>query len=553
MTTHQAFHTFSWYEKVRFFSYDQEFPILVVGACTTGLTMAAELARHGVSVRIVDKSSGIDPHCRASVIHSRTLEIFQDLGIVDEVLLNALPERGLNGYANGEQFLHTRYYPVDSPHPFGMCQMQPRTEAALERHLVRLGVKVERETELIATTPHSDRVIVSLRNEIVETPWLIGCDGAHSTVRHLNQERFPGLTDAYQYMIADVVVDGPPVSDEAYMFLGGQGDLFFFIIPEGRRLIAANLPELHDVAKEKPMLEQIQALVSERAAMDLRVSDPRWLTYFRIHYRLSPHYRHGRIFLAGDAVHIHSFIGGQGMNTGIQDAYNLAWKLALVTRGSAPESLLDSYEAERRQVAEDVIATTKLVTDRAEIFAELSAKARKKLCAKMVISDPERLRARRHTEELDLDYRQSPITIESRQQFAGGPHAGAQAIDAAPLRLNGQTMTFFELLRGPLHTLLWFAGCEHSRPSKALLDKAETAAELYHDIMRVCIVVPGSGSSFAVSAPGVTIVVDQEQALHDRYAAETECLYLIRSDGYIAHRSKALTMRDFPSYLVGTK
>ncbi len=301
------------------------------------------------------------------------------------------------------------------------------------------------------------------------------------------------------------------------------------------------------------MLEQIQALVSERAAMDLRVSDPRWLTYFRIHYRLSPHYRHGRIFLAGDAVHIHSFIGGQGMNTGIQDAYNLAWKLALVTRGLAPESLLDSYEAERRQVAEDVIATSKLVTDRAEVFAELSAKARKKLCVKMVISDPERLRARRHTEELDLDYRNSPITIESRQQFAGGPHAGAQAVDAAPLRLNGQTMTFFELLRGPLHTLLWFAGYEHSRPSKTLLDKAETAAELYHDIMRVYIVVPGSGSSFAVSAPGVTIVIDQEQALHDRYAAETECLYLIRSDGYIAHRSKALTMRDFPNYLVGTK
>lgn len=532
-------------------------PILVVGGRTTGLTMACELARHGAPVRIVDKSPGIDPHCRATVIHSRSLEVFQDLGIVDEVLAKGAKVLGMSLYANGRRFMHARYHGVDSPFPWGVALPQCQTEGILEELLKRLGVAVERQTELVAMAQHLDGVRVTLRHadsreEVVDTPWLVGCDGAHSTVRHLNQEQFPGEADPHQYVLADAVVDAPIDHNEGHGFFTDDGVLYMFTLPEGRTLIAANLPEHHDAATETPTLTEIQALVTQRGPAGARVSDPRWLTYFRINYRLTPHYRHERTFLAGDAAHIHSLVGGQGMSTGIQDAYNLAWKLALVARGRAPESLLDSYETERRQVAEDVVKTTKIATEGGEVFAHLSAEDREKLCARMIVPESERLRMARHSEEIDLDYRKSPICVEHGERFAAGPHAGSQALDAGGLQVDGQTMTLFELLRGPQHTLLLFVGSTREQPSTdGLVDLAASVVRAHGDLMKVCFVATESGTKLAALAPQARIVRDPQQTLHRRYGAETECLYLIRPDGYVAYRSRPATTQSFREYLDG--
>ena len=517
--------------------------------------MACELARHGAAVRIIDKSPGIDPHVRATVIHSRTLEVFQDLGVVDQVLAEGLKLFGVSLYANGRRFMHARYHGVDSPYPWAIALPQCRTEEILEALLKRLGVAVERQTELVAMTERPDGVRATLRHadgreEVVDTPWLVGCDGAHSTVRHLNHEHFPGEADPHQYVLADVAIDAPIDLQEAHFFFTDHGVLYFFILSEGRTLIAANLPEPHDAATETPTLEEIRALVTERGPAGARVSDPRWLTYFRIHYRLARHYRHGRTFLAGDAVHIHSLVGGQGMNTGIQDAYNLAWKLALVARGRAPESLLESYETERRQVAEDVLKATKIVTEGAEVFAHLSAEERERFCARMVVPEPEQLRMARHGEELDLDYRKSPICAEHREGFAAGPHAGAQALDAGSLQVDGRTVTFFELLRGPQHTLLLFVGSTRGKPSTdGLVDLVTSIVRSHGDLMKVCLVATDDGTELAALAPQARIVRDPQQTLHRRYGAETECLYLIRPDGYVAYRSRPATKSSFQKYL----
>ena len=446
-------------------------PILVVGAGPTGLTMACELVRHGVPVRIVDKRAGIDPHCRATGVHSRTLEVFHDLGIADEVLAEGLAFRAFNEYANGRRFSRSPAGHVDSPYPFTVSLEQCRTEMILEALLNRLGVRVERQTELVALAERNEGLSVTLRHhdgreEIVDTPWLAGCDGAHSTVRHLTHQTFPGKEHLHRYALGDVIAEGPVADDEGHAFLCDAGVLYMFPLPRRRTLLVADLPEHHDEASESPGLDTMQALVAERGPAGIRVSDPRWLSYFRIHYRLTRHYRHGlRIFLAGDAAHVHSPVGGQGMNTGIQDAYNLAWKLALVARGRAPHSLLDSYEVERRAVAKDVIKTTRMMTERSESFSHLSEAQRERLYINVTVPDAEACRMGAHIEELDVDYQKSPICAEhgGARRLQGGPRAGTEARDAGPLQRGEQQLTLFQLLRGPRHTLLLFPGARTGR------------------------------------------------------------------------------------------
>jgi len=206
-----------------------------------------------------------------------------------------------------------------------------------------------------------------------------------------------------------------------------RGLLFFFPLPNRRWLIAADLPAQHDAVKEQPSLEDVQAIASDRGPAGIRISEPRWLGYFRINYRAARHYRHERIFLAGDAVHIHSPMGGQGMNTGIQDAYNLAWKLALVHRGRAPADLLDSYEKERRPVAEDVLTTTKMMTDRFEAFSRLSPEQRRQMYINMVVPPEVAKRMARHLEQLDLNYTKSPICHQHE-----GSHFGKDTVHGRP-------------------------------------------------------------------------------------------------------------------------
>jgi 2-polyprenyl-6-methoxyphenol hydroxylase-like FAD-dependent oxidoreductase len=536
-------------------SADGGAPTLVVGAGTTGLTMACELARHRAPVRIIDRLAGVNPHCRATGIHARTLEVFHDLGVVDEMLAAGHKLRGMTQYAAGRPFSRVTFADEeeDSPYPFTLSLEQNRTETILEGLLRRLGPAVERRTELIGLAEHPDGVRATLRRpdgseELVDTPWLIGCDGAHSTVRHLRHQGFPGQEDPYQYVLADVRAEGPISRDEGQGFLGDRGVLFVFPLPAGRMILIANLAEHHDAVAETPSLEDVQALVAERGPAGLRVDDPRWLSYFRIHYRLTRHYRHGRVFLAGDAVHVHSPVGGQGMNTGIQDAYNLAWKLALVVRGAAPAALLDTYERERRRVAEDVLELTKRMTDRSEAFSHLSPAERERLYINVVVPETERRRMARHVDELDLDYRGSPICAEAHgpRSFAGGPRAGAEAPDAKPLRRADRSLTLFDLLRGPRHTVLLFPGPRTSGRRLGML--SASAAGTRADLVDAHVVVSGAESAPPDLPGGVSVVFDPQGAVRQRYGVRGECAYVIRPDGYVGHRcapASATRLREY--------
>jgi len=268
-------------------------PILVIGAGATGLTAACELARHGATVRIVDRLPGVVPFARATGVHSRTLEIFQDFGISERVIERSARIRGSNQFAGGELIMHVRSDGLESPFPFSISLEQWKVEEALEELLASHGVLVERETELTALQEHSQGVKATLRrpdgvSEVVETPWLIGCDGAHSTVRHLKGEHFAGESDPRQYFVGDVVLEGGHAADEVFVYLTDDGALWWFPLPEGRSLIAADVREQHDDS-ETPSLEDVQKLIEHRVPPGIVARDPRWLSWFHIHYRVTPH------------------------------------------------------------------------------------------------------------------------------------------------------------------------------------------------------------------------------------------------------------------------
>ena len=336
--------------------------VLIVGAGPVGLTMASELARFGISVRIVDKAAQRTDKSKALVLWSRTLELLDRGGGSDPFVQSGFKARAVNFVAgDGKLMGHVSMEGVHSPHPYGLMLPQSETERLLDERLRTLGVLVEREVEVQGFKSDAKRVEAVLRHadgreESVTTDWLMGCDGAHSVVRHTLGAKFSGETLNSDWMLADVHMRGYPFPDsEVSVYWHQDGAFVIFPISPGRYRVLADLAPTSSEQPPTPTLEQVQAVISRRGPPGLIAYDPIWLAGFRINGRKVEDYRSGRVFLVGDAAHVHSPAGGQGMNTGMQDAFNLAWKLALVIRGTCGESLLDSYSSERSYVGDQVL------------------------------------------------------------------------------------------------------------------------------------------------------------------------------------------------------
>ena len=331
--------------------------------------MAAELVRYGVPVRIVEKAAERTDKSKALVIWSRTLELL-DRGIGAAPFIEAGFKAHAFNFFSGEQRIgRVDMDSVQGPYPYALMLPQSETERLLEKRLQDLGAPVEREVELISFTQTETDIEAILRHadgreEILSAAWLVGCDGAHSLVRHALGATFAGETLDSDWMLADVHMRGYPSPDtETSVYWHRDGVLVLFPISPGRYRVVANLPPSDAEHPAAPTLEQVQAVIDRRGTPGMVAFDPIWLTSFRINDRKIADYRRGRIFLAGDAAHIHSPAGGQGMNTGMQDAFNLAWKLALVVHGTCNEELLDSYSQERSAVGDEVLkATARLTT-----------------------------------------------------------------------------------------------------------------------------------------------------------------------------------------------
>jgi len=335
--------------------------VLIVGAGPVGLTMAAELARYGISVRIVDKAAQRTDKSKAVVLWSRTLELFDRAKCAEAFVAAGNKVDAANIIANKTVIGHVNFSEVDSPYPFALMLPQSDTERLLEEHLGRLGINTQRQTELSSFEQKESGITAVLRNaegqeEVVQADWLIGCDGAHSAVRHGLGLSFLGNTLQSDWILADLNLSGYPLpTTEMVTYWHEDGVLLVIPMSATRFRIIADLGLSAGGPPVNPTLDQVQAIIDRRGPGGMTTSNPIWLTAFRINERKVSDYRAGRVFVVGDAAHVHSPAGGQGMNTGMQDAFNLAWKLALVCRGEAAEALLDSFSVERSAVGAEVL------------------------------------------------------------------------------------------------------------------------------------------------------------------------------------------------------
>ncbi|WP_084479960.1 FAD-dependent monooxygenase [Brucella pseudogrignonensis] len=340
-------------------------PVLIVGAGPVGLTLALELTRLNIAVRIIDKAVAPTQQSKALVIWSRTLELlgarasaFVDAGLV-VTKISICNQQNLLGRLDVSA--------VPSAYPFALMIPQSETERLLEDMLNKQGVRVERGVEAVAALQQDagvqlDTINATGLHETLHGQWLIGCDGAHSLLRKSTGGEFAGETLDSHWVLGDVHIADASLAPEVSVHWHRTGILVVFPISRQRYRVIANIDSNESGEAVPPSLADLQRLIDERTALACTLRDPVWLAGFRINDRKLRSYRYGRIFLAGDAAHIHSPAGGQGMNTGMQDAFNLAWKLALVIKGICREDLLDSYSAERSLVGDDVLKSSGRLT-----------------------------------------------------------------------------------------------------------------------------------------------------------------------------------------------
>ena len=511
-------------------------PLLIIGAGPVGLAMACELARHGVPCRIVDKATERSQTSKALGVFPRTLEVFETMGVIDEVLRTGQPIFGLN-MRQGEQVIaHLEFASVASPYPFAFSLPQSETERILCERLDSLGVQVERNVELTALTQTDAAVRASLRHsdgreEIVETPWLLGCDGAHSTTRHALGMQFEGAPYNESFVLADVHLESSLAKDEVNLFFSDDGifAVFPFLGGERARLIA-NIPsESRAQDLPEPTLADMQRIAERRGPSDLRISDAVWISRFHISHRIVKNFRQLRVFLAGDAAHIHSPAGGQGMNTGIQDAFNLGWKLALVVHGRAPASLLASYHEERNPIAKGVLNLTDRMTQMATLKNPIAKSIRNALLPLISGVDFIEEKIADRMSELTVNYRGSAI-VENHGSAA--LRAGDRAPDGELRDANGKAVRVFELFREPKHVLLIFLG------NKARAIESPTVSDFVatHRIVRGCLT-------------SAETLRDTTGNVHAVYDLSGGGVVLVRPDGYIAFRSDNFDFTALRVYL----
>jgi 2-polyprenyl-6-methoxyphenol hydroxylase-like FAD-dependent oxidoreductase len=476
--------------------------VLVVGAGPTGLTLACDLARRGVTVRIVDRVPAYPSGSRGKGLSPRSLEVFDDLGVVDRMLVSGathLPHRRYRGAdVVAEVDPEAGRVPTpDIPYPTGLMIPQWRVEEILRARLADFDVAVELGAELRGFSQHADGVTATIGDTQVHASYLVGCDGGHSTVRKTLGLSLRGETPDVQLMaVGDVEVDGLD-RDAWHQWLTGDGGIMLCPLPGTKAFQVQAAHELdQDGSPLEPTLERFQQTFDRIAGVPgVRLHDLAWRSSYRVNVRMVDQLRVGRVFLAGDAAHVHPIAGGLGMNSGIQDAYNLGWKLGLVLAGNASSGLLDTYEEERLPVASWLLDITSQLLD-----AILDA-IKEKGGGLDAGASPD-------LTQLTLRYPWSRLSGHAARRPAG-PRPGDRAPDA-PLRdpVTGSPVRLFDLFRGPHFTLLGLC-----RQGAAALGDVES------DIVQPHLVGPGG-------------LLDDDGHAADAYG--TDALVLVRPDGHVA-------------------
>ena len=544
--------------------------VLIVGAGPVGLFMAAELIRYGISCRIIDKNQGPSGQTRAAVIHPRTLEILDTLKLSEKFISAGVICTSTATYTKDLYLLKKNTATgLDSRFPFRLSLQQFETERILTEHLADQGLNIEWNTELKGLRQDSHSVIATLEaknrfDESLTVDYLIGCDGARSTVRHLLDIRFTGLDDPSDFIIADVKIDWKIAlpANETCFFSTPEGHLFYTPFVNGRSLIAANIKEnqVDHSPSDLPSVEDFQSLIDARTPGGL-VYDPSWRSHYRVHFCEAERFQVGRVFLAGDSAHIQSPAGGLGMNTGMQDAHNLGWKIGLVLNAKSPESILSSYNIERQGVVKDMLSLSyflhhvqlegqkdwpmppELLPPELIPAEWLPASIRQEMTIKLSKQEKVQEHIQRTVAQLSINYRHSDLVAE---HWTNSDISKLCAGDRAPcsgilINTSEKIVNFSKLLQTTKYVLLLFTGKEPNEQTyKKLSNIRDTISTSYNK--NICVHIISNRTD-------KDILFDSDGTIHRLYGANKDCLYLIRPDGYIGYRNSQANLDLLFAYL----
>jgi len=449
-----------------------------------------------------------------------------------------------NLYSNGQRRARLDFDPLLTRYPYLLFLDQTVTERILAEHLATLGVEIERGSELLELTQGSAGVSAEVRRadgrvESIRSAYLIAADGAHSTIRHKLSMKFEGESLAQSFLLADVAAETPWPDDEFHVFASGDGLVVLLPFGKGRwRLIAdhkAVLPAAPEGTIAVPTLDECRSIIEHRVHHPVTLSDMTWSSYFSVNSRMVNQLRMERVFFAGDAAHVHSPAGAQGMNTGIQEAFNLGWKLARVVVGGAPDRLLDTYHAERYPIERIVLQQTSFMTQLVEADHGPMKLLRERVMPALAALGPLRDAAREALSELSIQYRRSPLTLE--RVVDGGPRAGERAPDALARVIDGPfgqapgTGRIFDLHDPASFSLFLLVDEEATRENEALAHFVQEIERILPQALRVW---------WLSDAPTGETTPEGEGAptLSESYGRTRPVFYLVRPDGYLCARGR---------------
>jgi len=520
----------------------EKIEVLIIGAGPTGLMAACQFAKLGIKFRIIDKNKEPNTQSRALAIHAASMEIFSQMGIAEQFVELGRRTKGINYLVNGKVMQHialSEFGKGLTEFPYLLMLEQSKTEKLLVDFLRQQGHEVERETELI--TFNQDETVVKAtikqvgkNEETILTPWVIGADGAKSIVRQKLNIPFGGETYPINLFVLDCKVNWQLQNDEMYIAFSNYSFAGFFPMPEERCRIIGFVPK--EVGeKENISFEDVNKGFSERMQMKIELSDPNWISMYHSHHRYVSQFRKGRCFLAGDAAHIHSPVGAQGMNTGLQDAYNIAWKLALVITAQARENILDTYQQERLPFARQLVKTT----DRAfgiTVSRNFFIKKMRMYVAPKILSIVLNVNfiARfifKNISQIGMSYPNSLLSLNATHgSFASNAPKPGERIPYLEFKnISGKTQTIQQMVRGSSLQLFLF-----SRDIEEI------------DMQLMCQVAKKYGQIITVES--VPLIPDNEN-LYKSLGIKNNGCYLVRPDFHIAYRSAGFNAKHFENYL----
>lgn len=523
--------------------------VLIVGAGPTGLMMACELARYGIDFRIIDKKTEPTQGSNATWIQARTLEIFDAIGIVDPFLRLGNKCHAINFYDKGKYLGGMDLSKIHSTYPFILMLPQKETERLLNERLGELKINIERSLELIDVKQTNNGIISTIelpngKTETIISDWVIACDGVNSSIREKCKIKFSGEDIPEQFMVADAEMESSLPTNELHVFFD-KGTIFperatiFSAFPWGsnKYRLSANL--YNEIPRQTFHEHEVKDVVAQRTYGNFIVENVSWISPFWIHGKIVKNMQNHSIFLLGDAAHAHSPAGGQGMNTGIQDAFNLAWKLALVIKRKSNVSLLNSYQSERFPIVKNIVKQTDFYTNMFLFDKSFFGKL-KKFSHEILENVNLSKKISEQLTQINIRYKKSLVINYEEKPNAKSPKQGERAPDVSV----NDSKKLSAFLSNSLHNILLFTG---NSPSKQDLDKIQELQNLIENTFSVF-------AKFSVVSNNDleninNLILDTTNTIHAMYNANYFCIYIIRPDNYIAYFSNKIKLKSIQKFL----